>query len=48
MIGGGYIGLEIAGYLCQLGSKVTVLEASLEILGGMADKDMAFSDNKKI
>ncbi len=40
VIGGGYIGLEIAGYLCHLGSKVTVLEASSEFLGGLADKDI--------
>ena len=40
VIGGGYIGLEIAGYLCHLGSEMTVLEASSEFLGGLADKDM--------
>ena len=48
VIGGGYIGLEIAGYLCQLGSQVTVLEASLEILAGMADKDMALVITKNL
>ena len=48
VVGGGYIGLEIAGYLCQLGSKVTVLEASLEILSGMADKDIALVITKNL
>lgn len=40
VIGGGYIGLEIAGYLRHLGSEVTVLEATSEFLGGLADKDI--------
>ena len=40
VVGGGYIGLEIAGYLRHLGSEVTVLEATSEFLGGLADKDM--------
>ncbi len=40
VVGGGYIGLEIAGYFCHLGSQVTVLEASSQILSGMADDDI--------
>lgn len=38
-IGGGYIGLEMSGYLAQLGSEVTVLEASPGLLLGVADPD---------
>ena len=39
IIGGGYIGLEIGGYLADLGSKVTVLEASDGLLKGVADPE---------
>lgn len=39
VIGGGYIGLEIAGYLSKLGSEVTVLEANKDVLFGSADKE---------
>ncbi len=39
VIGGGYIGLEIAGYLAKLGTEVTVLEANKEILFGVVDKE---------
>ncbi|PIT99326.1 MAG: dihydrolipoyl dehydrogenase [Bdellovibrionales bacterium CG10_big_fil_rev_8_21_14_0_10_45_34] len=39
VIGGGYIGLEIAGFLAKLGSKVTVLEAAQDFLFGVADKE---------
>lgn len=39
VIGGGYIGLEIAGYLSKLGTEVTVLEANKDILFGSADKE---------
>lgn len=38
-IGGGYIGLEIAGYLSKFGTEVTVLEAAPEILFGVVDKE---------
>lgn len=39
IIGGGYIGLEIAGYLSKLGSQVTVLEAGTQFLNGVVDAD---------
>lgn len=39
VIGGGYIGLEIAGYLAKLGTEVTVLEANKEVLFGVVDKE---------
>lgn len=39
VIGGGYIGLEIAGYLSKLGTEVTVLEANKDVLFGAADKE---------
>ncbi len=39
VIGGGYIGLEIGGYLSKLGSQVTVLEAGTALLNGVADRD---------
>ncbi len=39
VIGGGYIGLEIAGYLSNLGSQVTVLEANKGLLTGVADPE---------
>lgn len=39
VIGGGYIGLEISGFMANFGSNVTVLEASKELLLGVADKD---------
>ncbi|HEX4924510.1 MAG TPA: dihydrolipoyl dehydrogenase [Bdellovibrionales bacterium] len=39
VIGGGYIGLEIGGYLAHLGTQVTVIEATGELLSGIVDKD---------
>ncbi len=39
VIGGGYIGLEIAGFLSKLGTHITVLEAGAELLSGVADKE---------
>src|SRR5690606_32636637 len=39
VIGGGYIGLEIAGYLSKLGTEITVLEANKDVLFGAADKE---------
>ncbi|MEQ1878585.1 MAG: dihydrolipoyl dehydrogenase [Bdellovibrionia bacterium] len=39
VIGGGYIGLEIGSYLAQLGTEVTVIEATAELLSGVVDRD---------
>lgn len=39
IIGGGYIGLEIGGFLAKFGTKVTVLEAGPECLFGVVEKD---------
>ncbi len=39
VIGGGYIGLEISGFLANFGSEVVILEAMKEMLAGVADKD---------
>lgn len=41
VIGGGYIGLEISGYLSKLGTKVTVVEASAAVLNGVVDPECA-------
>jgi len=41
VIGGGYIGLEIAGYISKLGTKVTVVEATGAILNGVVDPECA-------
>jgi dihydrolipoamide dehydrogenase len=41
VIGGGYIGLEIAGYLAHLGTEITVCEAMPEVLAGVVDKEAA-------
>jgi dihydrolipoamide dehydrogenase len=41
VIGGGYIGLEISGYLAKLGSKVHVLEASGAVLNGVVEPECA-------
>jgi dihydrolipoamide dehydrogenase len=41
IIGGGYIGLEIGGYLAKLGTEVTVVEASPALLNGVADPECA-------
>ncbi len=40
IIGGGVIGMEFASYFCSLGVKVTVVEMTSEILGGI-DKEIA-------
>ena len=40
IIGGGVIGMEFASYFCSLGTKVTVIEMTSEILGGI-DKELA-------
>jgi dihydrolipoamide dehydrogenase len=41
VIGGGYIGLEITGYLAKFGTEVTVVEAGPAILNGVVDPDCA-------
>jgi dihydrolipoamide dehydrogenase len=41
VIGGGYIGLEISGYLSKLGTKVTVVEAGPAVLNGVVDPECA-------
>lgn len=41
VIGGGYIGLEISGYLAKLGSKVNVIEASGAVLNGVVEPECA-------
>lgn len=41
VIGGGYIGLEISGYLAKLGSEVTVVEAGPAVLSGVVDPECA-------
>lgn len=41
VIGGGYIGLEIGGFLAKFGTKVVVLEAGTELLHGVVDKECA-------
>jgi len=48
VIGGGYIGLEIAGYLANLGTQVTVLEASNQFLSGVVDPECAQVVTKKL
>ena len=40
IIGGGVIGMEFASYFCSLGVKVTVIEMTSEILGGI-DRELA-------
>lgn len=40
IIGGGVIGMEFASYFCSLGVKVSVIEMTPEILGGM-DKELS-------
>jgi dihydrolipoamide dehydrogenase len=41
VIGGGYIGLEIAGFLKKFGVEVTVLEAGPAVLNGVVDPECA-------
>ncbi|MGZ5279518.1 MAG: dihydrolipoyl dehydrogenase [Pseudobdellovibrionaceae bacterium] len=41
VIGGGYIGLEISGYLSKLGTKVTVVDATAAVLNGVVDPECA-------
>ena len=48
VIGGGYIGLEISGYLSKLGSKVTVVEAGPAVLNGVVDNECASLVSRKL
>jgi dihydrolipoamide dehydrogenase len=48
VIGGGYIGLEIGGYLNKLGSEVTVLEANDSLLSGVVEPDLVSVVEKKM
>ena len=48
VIGGGYIGLEIGGYLNKLGSEVTVLEAADQLLSGVVEPDLVAVVEKKL
>ncbi len=41
VIGGGYIGLEISGYISKLGTKVTVIEAGGGVLNGVVEPECA-------
>lgn len=48
VIGGGYIGLEISGYLSKLGTKVTVVEASPAVLNNVVDPECAQVVSRKL
>ena len=48
VIGGGYIGLEISGYLSKLGTQVTVVEATSAILNGVVDPECAQVVQRKL
>ena len=48
VIGGGYIGLEITGYLSKLGTKVTVVEAGPALLNGVVDPECAQVVSRKL
>jgi dihydrolipoamide dehydrogenase len=48
VIGGGYIGLEISGYLSKLGTKVTVVEAGPAVLNGVVDPECAQVVSRKL
>ncbi len=48
VIGGGYIGLEIGGYLNKLGSEVTVLEAADKLLSGVVEPDLVAVVERKL
>jgi dihydrolipoamide dehydrogenase len=41
VIGGGYIGLEISGYMSKLGTEITVVEATGSVLNGVVDPECA-------
>jgi len=48
VIGGGYIGLEISGYMQKLGSQVTVIEAGAALLNGVVDPECAQVVERKL
>jgi dihydrolipoamide dehydrogenase len=48
VIGGGYIGLEISGYLSKLGTKVTVVEATPAVLNNVVDPECAQVVSRKL
>lgn len=48
VIGGGYIGLEIGGYLSKFGSEVTVVEATPAVLNGVVDPECAQVVSRKL
>lgn len=48
VIGGGYIGLEISGYLAKLGTEVTVVEAGPAVLSGVVDPECAQVVSRKL
>ncbi len=48
VIGGGYIGLEIGGYLNKLGAEVTILEANDQLLMGIVEPDLVAVVEKKL
>lgn len=48
VIGGGYIGLEITGYLSKLGTQVTVVEATSALLNGVVDPECAQIVSRKL
>lgn len=48
VIGGGYIGLEISGYLSKMGASVTVVEAAGALLNGVVDPECAQVVSRKL
>lgn len=48
VIGGGYIGLEIAGYLSTFGTEIVVLEAASQFLTGVVESECAAVVIKKL
>lgn len=41
VIGGGVIGLEMAWEICQMGCKITILEAAPRLMGRLLDEESA-------
>jgi dihydrolipoamide dehydrogenase len=48
VIGGGYIGLEISGFMSKLGTQVTVVEATPALLNGVVDPECAQVVHRKL